>query len=93
MAISKRGSIDEFQNPAGPVIASAFNYVRGSAILAAGTVSDPVSGMPSTAQVFVTRRVAGGVLGDLRASYDGTNVIIVSANAGDTSTVDWFLVN
>lgn len=69
-----------------------------SGVLVAGTVtlagSFPVNAKTG---IFVTRRLAGGVLGHLTVGAittgDGGSVVIGSSDVGDTSTVDVFVFN
>jgi hypothetical protein len=75
---------------------------RGIATLVAGTVTVAGVRMTATSRILATRNTPGGVIGDL--SCDAANRVngnansvpqgsfdINSANAGDTSTVDWVI--
>lgn len=69
----------------------------GAAVLVAGTVTVNTTAVAAGSRVILTRATPGGTIGDLSAppaSYVvGTSFVINSDNAGDTSTVNWLLVN
>jgi len=65
----------------------------GSAILAAGTVTVNNTNITANDKVFVTRSAVGGTPGFLSVSISaGASFTITSSNAGDTSTVNYFIV-
>jgi len=72
--------------------------VTGTATLGAGgTIVVATTAVTANSKIFVTRNTPGGVLGNLSvpvASYVvGTSFVINSDNAGETSTVNWLLIN
>lgn len=71
------------------------NKSIGRATLVAGTVTVNTTKAMNSAEIFVTRRVAAGTVGDLRigAIVDGTSFVINSASATDTSQVSWWIVD
>lgn len=66
----------------------------GTAVLVAGTVTIPTAQALTSSRVLLTRKVAGGTIGDLTYTIvNMTSLKITSSNALDTSTVDWLIVN
>jgi len=67
----------------------------GQAVLVAGTVTVNTPLVTANSIILVTRAIAGGTLGDLKIGtiVAGTSFQIVSANAADTSTINWCIVN
>lgn len=67
----------------------------GTATLVAGTVTVSTTAVTASSKIFLSRNTPGGVQGNLSQGtiVAGTSFVINSANAGDTSTVNWFLVN
>ncbi len=63
----------------------------GEATLVAGTFTENnvLLGLGAAQTMLVSRKQSGGVIGDLRITDSGANIVITSANAGDTSTVEW----
>lgn len=65
----------------------------GSAVLVAGTVTVSTTQVHTNSIVLLTRKTAGGTLGNLTYTITTeTSFTITSDNAGDTSTVDWVIV-
>lgn len=69
----------------------------GTATLVAGTVTVATTRVTASSIIQVTRNTPGGVVGDLSVPVASivaaTSFVINSANVGDTSTVNWTLVN
>lgn len=67
----------------------------GQATLVAGAVTVTNALVTAGSIILLTRAVAGGTLGDLKvgAIVAGTSFGIASANAADTSTVNWLIVS
>jgi hypothetical protein len=70
------------------------NARMGQATLVAGTVTVTNNTVTGSTRIFLSRMSAGGTLGQLSISAVtvGTNFTIISSNAGDTSTVNWLLI-
>jgi len=67
----------------------------GQAVLVGGTVTVATSRAHGTlTEIFLTRRVAGGTLGNLSIGtiVNSSSFVINSDNALDTSTISWFIV-
>jgi hypothetical protein len=66
----------------------------GEAVLVAGTVTVTRLDITATTRIFLSRRVAGGVLGNLTYTITaGASFTINSSSATDTSTVEWMLLS
>lgn len=69
----------------------------GTATLVGGTVVVATTRIAAGSKVFISRNTPGGAVGDLSAPSSSiiaaTSFVINSANAGDTSTVNWWFVN
>jgi len=70
------------------------NARMGTAVLVAGTVTVANTSITAATRLFLTCQVLGGTQGILRVAGRtvGTQFIITSSNAADTSTVAWLLV-
>jgi hypothetical protein len=69
------------------------NQRAGNAVLVAGTLEVSNSGVTANTIVMLTRKTAGGVIGDLTYTLNaGTSFTINSANVADTSTVSYLLI-
>lgn len=74
-------------------VATGTNQRAGDAVLVGGTVTVANTTVTANTRVFLTRKTAGGTLGDLKYSVTAaTSFTITSANAADTSTVSYLLV-
>lgn len=71
------------------------NAVAGNAVLVAGTKHVSNTNVAVAAVILLTRKTAGGVIGDLTYTIDGGGggFTINSSNAGDTSTVSYLIIN
>lgn len=71
--------------------------VAGTATLVAGTVTVATTAVKAGTLIFLSRNTVGGVLGNLSAPVASivanTSFVINSDNAGDTSTVNWWIIN
>jgi hypothetical protein len=66
----------------------------GEAVLVAGTVTVTRADIAATTRIFLSRRVAGGTLGNLTYTITaGVSFTINSSSATDTSTVEWMLIS
>ncbi len=77
-------------------IATGANASVGvSGALAAGTVTVNTTAVTASSRIFLTRAVAGGTLGNLSVGTitAGTSFTITSSDAGDTSTINWLIIN
>jgi len=78
-------------------IATGVNASIGTATLAAGTVVVPTTAVTASSKIFVTCDTVGGTQGILSVPtasiIAGTSFVINSSNAGDVSTVNWWVVN
>lgn len=72
-------------------VAFAAQDQRGTAVLVAGTVAIPATGVATTSRITYSRGVAGGTLGHLSVPPPtaGTSFIINSSSATDTSTINY----
>lgn len=68
------------------------NARMGQSTLVAGTVTVSNSSATTSTRIFLTRKTAGGTVGDLTYTVTGGSFTINSANALDTSLVNWILV-
>lgn len=74
-------------------VATGTNQRAGDAVLVGGTVTVANTTVTANTRVFLTRKTAGGTIGDLKYSVTAaTSFTITSANAADTSTVSYLLV-
>jgi hypothetical protein len=65
----------------------------GTATLVGGTVTVAVASITATSRVMITRRTAGGTVGTLTYTVSaGTNFVVTSTSATDTSVIDYFIV-
>lgn len=68
----------------------------GTATLVAGTVTVSTTAIEAGDKIFLTRNTPGGTVGHLSAPVASitaaTSFVINSDNAGDTSTVNWWIV-
>jgi hypothetical protein len=65
----------------------------GEAVLVAGTVTVANNSVTANTLIFLSRRVAGGTVGNLAYSrVAGTSFTITSSSATETSTVSYLLV-
>jgi hypothetical protein len=76
-------------------LAGAFQ--SGIATLAGGTITVTGVRLTTSSRIMFGRNTPGGMLGELSAPAASRNAgagsfVINSANAGDTSTVDWLIV-
>ncbi len=78
----------------GIYIKQGTNATFGRAVLVAGTVTVATTKSTSTMEVFLTNRIAGGVLGILSVGtvVGGTSFVINSSNIADTSTISWIII-
>jgi hypothetical protein len=67
----------------------------GTATLVAGTVTVSTTAVSANSSILVSRHTPGGTVGDLSVPTRtaGTSFVINSANAADTSTIDWLVIN
>jgi hypothetical protein len=73
--------------------AAGTNQRAGDTTLVAGTKAVANTTVTANTRVYLTRKAAGGVIGDLTYTVSaGVGFTINSANAGDTSTVSYWLV-
>lgn len=69
------------------------NQRAGDAVLVAGTVAVGCTTVSANTRVYLTRKTVGGAIGDLTYTLNaGVGFTINSANAGDTSTVSFMLL-
>lgn len=95
MALFTNKPLSELLAPSGPLQSQAIRILMGRVTLAAGAADENLglAVLPISAQVYASRRVAIGVLGNLSCVNDGNgHVLITSSNAGDTSSVDYFAI-
>lgn len=65
----------------------------GASVLVAGTVTNANTSVGANTKIFVSRSTLGGTPGHLSVVANaGSNFIINSSEAGDTSTVNWVLI-
>ncbi|MBD0837362.1 right-handed parallel beta-helix repeat-containing protein [Streptomyces sp. TRM68416] len=77
----------------GIAIAEGTDARLGAATLAAGTATIANTSITATSRVFLTRQAPGGTLGHLSYTRDpGVGFTITSSDAGDTSTVEYLIV-
>lgn len=71
------------------------NAPAGNAVLVAGTKHVANTNVSTGAVILLTRKTAGGTIGDLTYTIDGGGggFTINSSDAGDTSTVSYLIVN
>jgi hypothetical protein len=71
------------------------NAIAGNAVLVAGTKHISNTNVATTAVIILTRKTAGGTIGDLTYTIDGGGggFTINSANGADTSTVSYLIIN
>lgn len=93
MTITKNIQVNDMAGPAGPVNTPGMRIARGTLVLVAGTATQAISGFPANSTVLVSRTVVGTAQGHLRGTYDGTNLVITSSDATETSTIMWALVD
>ena len=75
-------------------IGTGTNASVGTATLVAGTVTVNTTAIASTSQVFITRKTAGGTIGDITyTQVNGTSITFTSTSASDTSTFNWWIIN
>jgi hypothetical protein len=68
------------------------NARMGQSTLVAGTVTVSNSSATTSTRIFLTRKTAGGTVGDLTYTVTGGSFTINSASGTDTSLVNWLLV-
>lgn len=69
------------------------NKILGEAILVAGTLAVANTSITATSLIFLSRRVAGGVVGNLTYTRNaGVGFTIDSDNVADTSTISYLIV-
>lgn len=72
----------------------AGSTTNGNAVLVGGTVTVAAVRAVTASIIILTRKTAGGTLGNLTYTIDtGVGFTINSVEAGDTSTVSWQIVN
>ncbi len=78
-------------------IATGSNASVGTATLVAGTVTVSTTAVTSSSKIFISRNTTGGTLGHLSVPdasiTNATSFVINSSDSGDTSTVNWFIIN
>ena len=78
-------------------IATGSNASMGTATLVAGTVTVSTTAVLTGSTIFISRNTTGGTLGHLSAPAasitNGTSFVINSSDSGDTSTVNWLIIN
>lgn len=86
MTVYQNASIGSGGQPNRP---NALRLATLDAVLVAGAATVNLPGFDDNALVFVSRAVAGGVIGNLSCDRNPANgdILITSSNAGDTSTV------
>jgi hypothetical protein len=79
------------------VDAAGGDAIAGTATLVAGTATVLTSAVTASSLIQICRNTPGGVAGDLSVPsasiVAATSFVINSANAADTSTVNWFIIN
>lgn len=70
------------------------NARMGTATLAAGTVTVSTTAVTANSRIFLTHQTPGAAPGALRVDSRtaGTSFVVKSANAGDTGTFAWMIV-
>lgn len=71
--------------------AIAASFVLGSVQLVNGSATIEDARISTDAFALVSRRVAGGTIGDLRINISNNLATITSSSSSDTSTV-WYLI-
>ncbi len=76
-------------------IPTGANASIGTATLVAGTVTVATTAVTGSSLIFISRETAGGTLGHLSLDniVAGTSFDIISDEAADTSTVNWWIIN
>lgn len=87
------GTLYSRQTGKGLSIQKGTGTLAGNAVLVAGTVTVTNANITADSIILLTRKTAGGVIGDLTYTLSaGASFTINSANALDTSTVSYFII-
>ena len=78
-------------------IATGSNKSVNTVTLTAGTVTVSNTSVKTGSKIIISRNTPSGTIGELSAPsssiVDGTSFVINSANAGDNSTVNYWIIN
>lgn len=85
MTVTRNTSIDTNEVP------NALQLAYGEITLVAGLGSENVPSFPASANLQLTRRQAGGVIGHLAGAYSAGVISVASSSGTDTSIVAWML--